>query len=83
MAFVAVNVTVSHSYQGEKGVAQFTLLDLVANADGGTECVADDPGECAVGCFGHFGPCCVGYSPNCSDNGSTITCDDDTLQCPG
>lgn len=84
MAFTAVNVTVSQSYHGDEGVAQITLQDIVAiaqNGDESAQCIADDPGECAVSC-GPNGPCCVGNSPNCSKFQTySITCDGETLWC--
>lgn len=84
LTFTAVNVSLSLSTELEQSSVQLTLNDLIAIADGGEEsaqCVADDPGECAVSC-GPNGPCCVGNSPNCRKFQTySITCNGETHFC--
>ncbi|WP_236974531.1 hypothetical protein [Membranihabitans maritimus] len=65
MAFVAVNLTVSQSYQGNESVAQLTLVELAAKAQSGDEhgCQSDQFPPVYVGCGGQWG-CCHECEPN-------------------
>lgn len=50
VAFTAANVTVSHSYNANQGVPEFTLFELNVQAQSGEECEYEK-GQCYNGCF--------------------------------
>lgn len=45
MAFVAINVMVRQSYQGDTGISQITIMGLIAKAGGGDESGWDGEGH--------------------------------------
>lgn len=61
------------------------LMFLMMNIElsGMSGCTADDPGECVSACSTGT-PCCVGYSPNCTEgiDKRWIDCGDGHMSCP-
>lgn len=62
----------------------FTLVVFLSSDVFGFGCTADDPGECVAECP-DGSPCCVGTSPDCSEdpfeNARWISCGDGNIEC--
>lgn len=71
MVFTAVNVTVSKSYLGNERGNQFSLVQLQAEAQSGTECFYVENGVPVVSCGSDDG-CCWYRDPfgDCRFSGS-------------